>query len=42
MTVNMYGPSEMLPEDVEAMARRLLTDYAGAKNINATYVKALS
>ncbi len=37
MTVNMYGASEMSAEEVEAMSCRLLTDYAGSKNIKVTY-----
>lgn len=37
MTVNMYGESEMSEADVEAMTRRLLGDYAGARNITVTY-----
>ena len=39
MTVNMYGSSEVTPEEVEAMARRLLTDYAGSKDIHVRYYR---
>lgn len=33
MTVNIYGPSEMEPDDFESLMRRLLTEYAGATDI---------
>ena len=39
MTVIMYGSSEVTPEEVEAMARRLLTDYAGSKDIHVRYYR---
>jgi hypothetical protein len=33
MTVNIYGPSEMDSEAFEALLERLLTAYAGAREI---------
>lgn len=37
MTVNLYGEGEQSPEEVEQFMRRLLTDYAAAKNIKTSY-----
>lgn len=37
MTINMYGQGEYTKEEVEALARRLLTDYANARNITTSY-----
>lgn len=33
MTINIYGPGEHSIEDIEALTRRLLTQYANANNI---------
>lgn len=37
MTINMYGQGEYTKEEVEALARRLLADYANARNITTSY-----
>ena len=39
MTINIYRP-EMPDDDIIAMTRRLLEDYADAKNISFETVKA--
>lgn len=33
MTVNMFGPGDISPDETEQLISRLLTEYAGAKNI---------
>ncbi len=37
MTINIYGNSECSKEETEALARRLLSDYASASDITTTY-----
>lgn len=37
MTVNLYGEGEQSKEEVEALVRRLLTDYASASDIRTSY-----
>lgn len=37
MTVNLYGEGEQSKEEVEAIVRRLLTDYASASDIRTSY-----
>jgi len=37
MTINLYGAGEQSKEEVEALTRRLLTDYASATDIRTTY-----
>lgn len=39
MTINLYGDGEQTPEEVEALAKRLLTRYASASNIQTSYRK---
>ncbi len=41
MTVNLYGEGEQTPEEIEKLIRRLLTDYAGSKNIVTSYWRAV-
>lgn len=41
MTVNIYGEGEQSPEYIESYIRRLLVDYAQAKNIRVTYKRAV-
>lgn len=38
MTINLYGPGEHSVEEIEALTRRLLTQYASAQNITTTLV----
>ena len=37
MTINMYGQGEYTKEEVEALARRLLAEYANARNVTTSY-----
>lgn len=40
ITVNIYGDSDMSDTDIDAEARRLLTEYCAARNIMSRIIKA--
>lgn len=42
MTVNLYGPSEMSDADFETLMRRLLADYAEAKDVTVNSYSPLA